>query len=163
MGGSRVGTQPAAGAPGAPVRVYDQVNLEVKDFGFRNSFPFTVSAHLPGDGTVSLSGTAGPINQQDASATPFSGHLEMKHIDPLAAGFVDASDGVTGLVGDMVLDASWNGQQMHVTKLEVDSPNITLVRSNAPSSSRHPRGPIPRGRRCSKTFRWIAHRSRMDR
>ena len=92
-----VGTQPAAGAPaGAPSRVYDQVNLEVKDFGFRNSFPFTVSAHLPADGTVNLSGTAGPINQQDASATPFSGHLEMKHIDPLAAGFVDASDGRHG-------------------------------------------------------------------
>jgi AsmA protein len=128
-----VGMQPAAGSPaGAPVRVYDQVNLEVKDFGFRNSFPFTASAHLPGDGTVNLSGTAGPINQQDASATPFSGHLELKHIDPLAAGFVDASDGITGLIDDMVLDASWNGQQMHVTKLLVDSPHVTLVRSNAP-------------------------------
>ncbi len=136
-----VGTQPAAGAPS---RVYDQVNLEAKDFGFRNSFPFTVSAHLPADGTVSLSGTAGPINQQDASATPFSGHLEMKHIDPLAAGFVDASDGVTGLVGDMVLDASWNGQQMHVSKLEVDSPNITLVRSNAPKQPA-PAGANPEG------------------
>jgi len=140
-----VGTQPAAGAPAsAPARVYDQVNLEVKDFGFRNSFPFTVSAHLPADGTVSLSGTAGPINQQDASATPFSGNLEMKHIDPLAAGFVDASDGVTGLVGDMVLDASWNGQQMHVSKLEVDSPNITLVRSNAPKQPA-PAGANPEG------------------
>lgn len=140
-----VGTQPAAGAPAAaPARVYDQVNLEVKDFGFRNSFPFTLSAHLPADGTVSLSGTAGPINQQDASATPFSGHLEMKHIDPLAAGFVDASDGVTGLVGDMVLDAGWNGQQMHVTKLEVDSPNITLVRSNAPKQPT-PAGANPEG------------------
>jgi hypothetical protein len=128
-----VGTQPAAGAPAAaPARVYDQVNLEAKSFGFRNSFPFSVSAHLPGDGTVRLSGTAGPINEQDASATPFSGHLEMKHIDPLAAGFVDGSDGVTGLVGGMILDASWNGQQMHVSKLEVDSPNITVVRSNAP-------------------------------
>jgi AsmA protein len=128
-----VGMQPAPGAAaGAPVRVYDQVNLEAKDFGFRNSFPFTVSAHLPGDGTVSLKGNAGPINQQDASATPFSGQLEMKHIDPLAAGFVDASDGVTGLINDMVLDASWNGQQMHVAKLLVDSPQITLVRSNTP-------------------------------
>jgi AsmA protein len=125
--------QPApGGVAGAPVRVYDQVNLEVKDFGFKNSFPFTLSAHLPADGTVSLSGTAGPINQQDASATPFSGHLEMKHIDPLAAGFVDASAGVTGLLGEMVLDASGNGQQMHVAKLVVDSPHITLVRSNAP-------------------------------
>ncbi|HET6217783.1 MAG TPA: AsmA family protein [Acidobacteriaceae bacterium] len=140
-----VGTQPAAGgSAGAPARVYDQVNLEVKDFGFRNAFPFTASAHLPADGTVSLSGKAGPINQQDASATPFSGHLEMKHIDPLAAGFVDASDGVTGLVNSMILDASWNGQQMHVTKLLVDSPNIKLVRSNAPKPPA-PAGANPEG------------------
>ncbi|MGB8539732.1 MAG: DUF748 domain-containing protein [Acidobacteriaceae bacterium] len=140
-----VGTQPAAGAAAAaPARVYDQVNLEARNFGFSNSFPFNVSAHLPGDGTVSLSGTAGPINQQDASATPFSGHLEMKHIDPLAAGFVDASDGMTGLVGDMVLDAGWNGQQMHVSKLEVDSPNLTLVRSNAPKPPT-PAGANPEG------------------
>ena len=60
---------------------------------------------------MDLSGTAGPINAEDASATPFSGHLEMKHIDPLAAGFVDASDGVTGLVGGMILDAGWNGNR----------------------------------------------------
>jgi hypothetical protein len=140
-----VGTQPVAGAPAAaPSRVYDQVNLEVKDFGFRNSFPFTLSARLPGDGNVSLNGTAGPINQEDASATPFSGHLEMKHIDPLAAGFVDASDGVTGLVGDMVLDASWNGQQMHVGKLEVNDPNITVVQSNAPKQPK-PAGANPEG------------------
>jgi hypothetical protein len=140
-----VGTQPAAGAPAAaPARVYDQVNLEAKSFGFRNSFPFTVSAHLPGDGTVSLKGNAGPINEQDASATPFSGHLEMKHIDPLAAGFVDVSDGIKGLVGGMILDASWNGQQMHVSKLEVDSPNITVVRSNAPKPPT-PAGANPEG------------------
>ena len=140
-----VGTQPAAGKPaGAPARIYDQVNLEVKDFGFKNSFPFTVSAHLPADGTVSVSGTAGPINQQDASATPFSGHLEMKHVDPLAAGFVDASAGITGLVESMVLDASWNGQQMHVTKLLVDTPHLTLVRSNAPPPPK-PAGANPEG------------------
>ena len=137
-----VGMQPAPGAAaGAPVRVYDQVNLEAKDFGFKNAFPFTVSAHVPGDGTVDLKGNAGPINQQDASLTPFSGKLEMKHIDPLAAGFVDASDGVTGLIGDMVLDASWNGQQMHVAKLLVDTPQITLVRSNTPK----PAAPPPAG------------------
>jgi AsmA protein len=129
-----VGTQPqAGGAAGGPNRVYDQVNLDVKDFGFKNSFPFTVSAHLPADGVVNLNGNAGPINEQDASATPFSGHLELKHIDPLAAGFVDASDGVTGLVDDMILDASWSGSQMHVTKLEVDNPHLTVVRSNTPA------------------------------
>jgi AsmA protein len=144
-----VGMQPAPGAAaGVPARVYDQVNLEAKDFGFKNSFPFTVSAHLPGDGTVDLKGNAGPINQEDASLTPFSGNLEMKHIDPLAAGFVDASDGVTGLVGDMVLDANWNGQQMHVAKLLVDTPQITLVRSNTPkppAPAAAPAGANPEG------------------
>lgn len=133
-----VGNQPAAGKASTPVRVYDQVSLEAKNFGFRNSFPFTVSAHLPGDGIVSLTGTAGPINQQDASATPFAGKLEMKHIDPLAAGLVDSSAGITGLVDSLTLDASWNGQQMHVAKLLVLRPKLTVARSNAPAPPKAP-------------------------
>jgi AsmA protein len=133
-----------AGTAAAPLRVYEQVNLDVKDFGFSNSFPFTASAHLPADGTVTLSGKAGPLNAQDASATPFAGHLEMKHIDPLAAGFVDSSAGVTGLVDSMVLDASWSGQQMHVTKLLVENPHLTVVRSNAPKTPK-PAGANPEG------------------
>jgi AsmA protein len=128
-----VGSGPAGAAASAPARVYEQVNLNVKDFGFANSFPFTASAHLPADGTLSISGKAGPINQQDASATPFSGHLEMKHIDPLAAGFVDTADGITGLVDSLILDASWSGQQMHVTKLLVANPHLTVMRSNTPA------------------------------
>jgi AsmA protein len=140
-----VGGQPGpGGVASAPARTYDQVNLDVKDFGFKNSFPFTVSASLPGDGKVSLTGTAGPLNQQDASATPFAGHLELKHIDPVAAGFVDTSAGITGLVENMILDASWNGQQMHVTKLLVDTPHVTIVRSNAPAPPK-PAGANPEG------------------
>jgi AsmA protein len=127
-----VGSGPGNGGASAPVRTYEQVNLEVKNFGFANSFPFTVSAHLPADGTVTANGTAGPVNQQDASTTPFSGHLEIKHLDPLAAGFVDATDGVTGLIDGLVLDAAWSGTQMHVSKLIVDTSRLTLVRSNTP-------------------------------
>ncbi len=130
-----VGAGPdAAGANGLPTRTYEQVNLNVKNFSFSNAFSFTASAHLPADGRVSVQGSAGPINQQDASATPFSGHLEMKHIDPLAAGFVDASDGISGLIDGLVLDASWSGQQMHVTKLAVNSPHLSIARSNAPKA-----------------------------
>ena len=127
-----VGVQPTPGVASIPARVYEQVNLEVKDFGFRNSFPFTASAQIPAGGTINLSGTAGPINQQDASTTPFAGHLEMKHIDLVAAGFMDASAGVSGLVQGLILDVSWSGQQMHVTKLLVDTPQLTFQRSNAP-------------------------------
>src|SRR6202012_1572770 len=127
-----VGVQAAPGAVASPARVYDQVNLEAKNFGFKNSFPFTASAQVPAGGSISLSGTAGPIDEKDASATPFSGHLEMKHIDPVAAGFIDASAGVTGVMEGLILDASWSGQQMHVTKLLVDTPHLTLQRSNVP-------------------------------
>ena len=138
-----VSTMPGpGGAASTPVRVYDQVNLDVKDFGFGNSFPFTASAHLPAGGTVDISGKAGPLNQQDASATPFSGHLSMKHIDPLAAGFVNASDGISGVVGSLVLDATWNGQQMHVAKVMIDDPNVKVIRSNAskPKAAANPEG-----------------------
>jgi AsmA protein len=125
-----VGSGP--GAASTASRVYEKVNLKVKDFAFTKAFPFTASANLPAGGTVDVKGTAGPVNQQDASATPFSGHLEVKHLDPLAAGFVDASDGVSGTVDSVVLDAASNGTQIHVGKLLVDSPKLTLVKSNAP-------------------------------
>ena len=128
-----VGSGPGTtGAATATNRVYQQVNLSVKDFSFMKSFPFTASASLPAGGTVNVSGSAGPLNQQDTAATPFSGHLEIKHLDPLAAGFVDASEGITGTVDSLLLDAAWNGTQMHVTQLVVDTPRLTLVRSSAP-------------------------------
>ena len=127
-----VGAGPGATGPGAASRVYEKVDLNVKDFAFTKEFPFTVSANLPAGGTVSLKGTAGPMNQKDASLTPFAGHLKVKHLDPLAAGFVDASDGISGTIEGLVLDAVWNGTQMHVNKLLVDTPKLTIVSSNAP-------------------------------
>lgn len=140
-----VGAGPdASGANSLPTRTYEQVNLKVKNFSFSNAFPFNASAKLPADGTVSLQGTAGPINPQDASATPFSGHLEMHHIDPLASGFVDAADGISGQVDSLVLDASWSGQQMHVTKLLVSSPHLSIARDNAPKAPK-PAGTKPEG------------------
>ena len=44
--------------------------------------------------TVSLSGTAGPLNQQDASATPVSAQLAVREFDPVKAGVVPASAGI---------------------------------------------------------------------
>ncbi|NYF51522.1 AsmA family protein [Tunturiibacter gelidoferens] len=140
-----VGAGPGTtGAASAPNRVYENVNLKVKDFAFTKSFPFEASAGLPAGGTVELKGSAGPFNQQDASATPFSGHLEIKHLDPLAAGFADASDGVTGTIDNLVLDAAWSGTQMHVTKLLVDTPKLTLVQSNGPKQPK-PKNPNAEG------------------
>ncbi len=129
-----VGSEPAPGLPATPRRTYDKLTLEAKDFSFQKSFAFSASAHLPGDGTVSLNGNAGPINPKDASLTPFDAHLEAKHIDPLAAGFVDSTAGVTGTIEAIDVQATWNGQQLHVANLVVDTPRLTLVRQNTPTT-----------------------------
>ncbi len=127
-----VGIEPAPGIQATPRRTYDRLNLEAKDFSFQKSFPFSASAHLPGDGTVSLTGNAGPINPRDASLTPFDANLDAKHIDPLAAGFVDSSSGVTGTIESIAVQANWNGQVLHVANLVIDTPRLTLVRENKP-------------------------------
>ncbi len=136
-----VGATPASGAPSSPRRTYDQLALDAKDFSFQKSFPFTASVRLPGEGTVSLKGNAGPINSHDASLTPFGVHLEAKHIDPLAAGFVDSTSGVTGTIDSIDAQATWNGQQLHVATLLVDTPKLTLVRSNKPATATPPPAP----------------------
>ena len=146
-----VGVTPAPGAPASPRRTYDQLNLDAKDFSFQKSFPFTASAHLPADGTVSLNGSAGPINPHDASLTPFSAHVEVKHIDPLAAGFVDATSGVTGTIDAIDVQATWNGQQLHVANLLVDTPKLTLIRDNKPTTVATP-PPAPNSNNMLSTF-----------
>src|SRR5580704_14211811 len=88
------GNVPAPGAPSTPRRTFDQVNFDAKDFSFEKAFPFTFSAHLPGDATISVNGNAGPVNVKDASLTPFGVHFTAKHLDPLAAGFLDATSGL---------------------------------------------------------------------
>jgi AsmA protein len=50
--------------------VLEQVNLELQDFSAETAFPFTLSTHLAGGGTIQLSGKAGPINATDAAMTP---------------------------------------------------------------------------------------------
>jgi AsmA protein len=133
-----VGTMPTPGAAATPRRTYDQLNLEAKDFSFQKAFPFTASANLPAGGSVSLKGDAGPINSTDASLTPFSAHLEVKHLDPMAAGFVDSTAGLTGTIDAIDVQATWNGQQLHVADLLVDTPKLTLIRDNKPTTAATP-------------------------
>ena len=87
----------SANSPGK-LNVYDNVQVTVKDFSFTSRFPFTLSANLPGGGSVNLDGQAGPINPTDASATPLQAKVNVKHFDLTASGFVDPSSGVAGIV-----------------------------------------------------------------
>jgi len=78
-------------------RVYDSVNVRVRNFSLTSQFPFTVTANLPGGGNLKLDGKAGPINPNDAAQTPLEAKLEVKRLDLAASGFVDPSSGIAGL------------------------------------------------------------------
>jgi AsmA protein len=81
----------------AKPRVYKNVNVTVKNFAFTSQFPFTLSADLPGGGTLKLDGTGGPINPSDAAATPLQAKVNVKGLDVAASGFVDPSSGISGV------------------------------------------------------------------
>ncbi len=81
----------------AKARVYKNVNVTVKNFAFTSQFPFTLSADLPGGGTVKLDGNAGPVNSSDAAATPLQAKLNVKSLDLAASGFIDPSSGISGV------------------------------------------------------------------
>jgi AsmA protein len=67
-------------------QVYDHLDVKLEHFSLAKAFPFTVSASLPGDGKVVVSGTVGPINPQDAASTAFDAQLTIKHLNPVALG-----------------------------------------------------------------------------
>ncbi len=93
-GRATVGTAPPVG----PSRVYSGIDLSVSHFSFTTQFPFQLAARLPADGTVKLTGAAGPMNPSDSALTPFHAKLTMQHIDPVAAGFLDEQAGISGLL-----------------------------------------------------------------
>jgi AsmA protein len=80
-------------------QVYDHLNVKLEHFSLEEAFPFTVSASLPGDSKVAVSGTVGPINPQDAVATPFDAQVSIKHLDPVVAGYVDPEVGISMIAG----------------------------------------------------------------
>lgn len=92
-GRATVDSQPSHGA----ALTFDQIALTAQNFSFSKRFPFTLSAALPGDGTVKLAGQAGPIDPHNAAATLFDAQLTMRHFDPVATGALDRSAGISAL------------------------------------------------------------------
>jgi len=80
-----------------PVRVYDKVDVAVKNFSFTNSFPFDVTANLPSAGTLKLTGDAGPINASNAALTPVNAKLNVKKMNLATSGFIDPAAGIGGI------------------------------------------------------------------
>lgn len=94
----------------AKARVYKDVDIKVSNFSFTSQFPFSLTADLPGGGSLSLTGTAGPVDATDAAATPLSAQISVKQFDVAKSGFVDPSSGL-GAVADFDGTVTSNGKQ----------------------------------------------------
>lgn len=78
--------------------VYDHVNVTARDLSFTSSFPFTLTATLPGGGRAKLDGKAGPMNSADVSLTPLAATLAVTHFDLVASGFIEPGSGLGGII-----------------------------------------------------------------
>jgi AsmA protein len=80
-------------------QVYDHLDVQLEHFSLAQSFPFMANASLPADGKVEVSGTVGPINPRDAAFTNFDTQIKIQHLDPVAAGYIDANAGISMIAG----------------------------------------------------------------
>jgi AsmA protein len=127
-GSVAVSSVPATGKP----FVYSDVNVTVNNVSLTQAMPFTVSAKLPADGSVDLIGTVGPVNQQNAEATPFQAKLTVKHFDPVKAGVLPASEGV-GMVADVDAQAQSNGKTA-TSSGKITAQHLLLSRDGTPAA-----------------------------
>ncbi len=113
--------------------VYSDVNVGMKQFSFAKSFPFDLSARLPGNGSLKLSGAAGPLAQKDASDTPFQATLHLKQFDPVAAGVIDAGKGIS-TVADIDAEISSDGDKIASTG-KIKATRLQLARTGSPAAN----------------------------
>ena len=118
---------PAQGQP----HVYQHLGLTVTNFAFAKSFPFALTASVPGDGTIALAGEAGPINQQDAATTALQAQLTVKHLDPVAAGFLEPSTGLS-MLADIDAHASSDGATL-TSAGSIHAQRLVLMPGGAPT------------------------------
>lgn len=128
-GTAAVSDLPASGAP----FTYSNLNLSVQQFSFIKAFPFTLTASLPAGGLLDVRGNAGPVNQKDASETPLGANISLKHFDPVAAGVVQKSQGIS-MLADITAKVTSDGQTMN-SGGTVHAANLQLVANGSPAPS----------------------------
>jgi AsmA protein len=110
---------------------YDQMNLTASDLSYTSQFPFQFSAAAPGNGSIKLTGKAGPLNQTDAAQTPLEANLEIRNLDLTLTGFVNPSSGIAGML-DFEGILSSDGQQAN-SKGKITASKLKLVPGGSPA------------------------------
>ncbi len=110
---------------------YDHVDVVASNFSMTSKFPVTVTASLPSGGKFKLDGTAGPIDQTDASLTPIDAKLEVDSLDLGSTGFVDARAGLGGILDLTANLSSQNGEA--VTKGNIKITKALFIAGGSPA------------------------------
>src|SRR5947207_6998952 len=92
--------------------VYEKVNLKASSISAHSAVPFTLTAALPGGGSLEAEGHAGPLNQEDAANTPLDARITLKHVDLAGIGFSGPDAGLGGLL-DFEGTAKSDGNKIH--------------------------------------------------
>ena len=112
-------------------RVYDKVDITMSDFSFTSSFPFTVSAELPGNGTLKLDGKAGPINANDSAQTPLDAKITVQKMNLGESGFIDPAAGISG-IADFDGNVTSDGHEAKTTGT-LKTTNLQVVKKGSPA------------------------------
>jgi len=112
--------------------VYENVNLTASNLSFTTSFPFELSASLPGGGNFKLDGQAGPLNKTDMLKTPMKASVAVNDFNLVASGFVPPETGLSGLV-DFSGTLASDGQQAY-SKGFANAEKLQVMKGGSPAS-----------------------------
>jgi AsmA protein len=119
-----------AGAGEKP-HVYDKVNIEVTNFSLSSSFPFKMTARLPGDGSLKLEGKTGPIDADNTARTPLDAKVTVEKMNLAASGFIDPAAGISG-IANFDGSVSSDGRQAK-TSGTLKATNLQVVQKGSPA------------------------------
>ncbi|HET7889968.1 MAG TPA: AsmA family protein [Candidatus Sulfotelmatobacter sp.] len=112
-------------------RVYDKVDITMSDFSFTSSFPFNITAQLPGNGTLKLDGKAGPIDASDAAKTPLEAKINVQKMNLAESGFIDPAAGISG-IADFDGNVTSDGHEAKTTGA-LKATNLQVVKKGSPA------------------------------
>ncbi|HEV7520105.1 MAG TPA: AsmA family protein [Candidatus Angelobacter sp.] len=111
--------------------VYQNVNLVAHNISTHSAMPFTLSAGLPGGGSMNLEGQAGPLNPTDSAKSPLDAKLTLKHADLGATGFVDPASGVGGVL-DFDGQVKSDGRHLH-SEGKAKAADLRVIKGGQPA------------------------------
>jgi AsmA protein len=101
-------------AGSTPERVYSDVNAELTDFRPNGVSPFSITAQLPGGGTLDIKGKVGPFNASNSADTPLDAQVSLKNASLEKSGIFPADAGIAG-TADADAHVQSDGQTLSAT------------------------------------------------